>query len=351
MAFSEIIGHRVNIKLISIAVSRKSLPPSLLFVGPKGVGKRLVAIALSQALNCLSPIFVKSKKPKIGTDSTVEYDACDQCVTCKKISRGSHPDVMVIEPTENDSIVIDSVRESIRQTAYRPFEGKRRVVIIDEADRLVLQAQNALLKILEEPPNSSQFILVTARVDTLLATVRSRCQRLNFSQLTPSQISDLLINKHGYSANEAWASTALAGGSIGQALLLTSGELTILREEAVKFLSAIAASPNTKSCLDGAKQWLIGEGKTSGKSGTLRKELIQRLGILSSLLRDLELVANGGDQSSLVNIDLKEQLLPLAERFGGNRGIEGFSIINEALQATERNANPRVVSDWVSCRL
>ena len=97
-----------------------------------------------------------------------------------------HPDVLVVEPGDSGSIKIEQVRDVVDRARYRPFEGRRRVVIIDEADALVAAAQNALLKTLEEPPPSSVFILVTARPDVLLPTVRSRCPQLRFRPLPPT---------------------------------------------------------------------------------------------------------------------------------------------------------------------
>ncbi|MEI7992665.1 MAG: DEAD/DEAH box helicase, partial [Actinomycetota bacterium] len=107
---------------------------------------------------------------------------CGRCPVCTRIARGVHPDVLLIKPGDNGSIKIEQVRDLIERAAYRPFEGKRRVVIIDEADTLMAAAQNALLKTLEEPPSSSMFVLVTARPDALLGTVRSRCIQLRFSE-------------------------------------------------------------------------------------------------------------------------------------------------------------------------
>src|SRR5437868_4054634 len=163
--FRDIVGHRPVVTLLARSVSRESLPPSLVFAGPGGVGKRLVATATAQALNCTA----RDKPP---------LDACGVCHTCRRIARGVHPDVLLVEPGDSGSIKIDRVREIVESAGYRPFEGRRRVVIIDEADALVAGAQNALLKTLEEPPPSSVFILVTSRPDALLPTVRSRCHRL-----------------------------------------------------------------------------------------------------------------------------------------------------------------------------
>src|SRR5262249_23264311 len=161
----------------------------LIFAGPGGVGKRLTALATAQALNCLTPIVAQGGEPIVApgqaTASTlwsddhegrspppsrVEFDACGTCNACTRISRGIHPDVVMVEAGDTGSIKTDQVRDVIDRTAYRPFEGRRRVVIIDRADGLVAPAQNALLKTLEEPPSSSIFILVTARPDTLLPT-------------------------------------------------------------------------------------------------------------------------------------------------------------------------------------
>src|SRR5262249_24546682 len=141
-----------------------TLPPSLIFAGPQGVGKRLTAVALAQALNC-------------------EQGGCGACPVCARIARGVHADVLVVEPGDSGTIKVDQVREAIDRTAYRPFEGRRRVVIVDEADALVPEAQNALLRTLEEPPPASVFVLIPARPEMLLPTVRSRCQRLRFGPL------------------------------------------------------------------------------------------------------------------------------------------------------------------------
>src|SRR3954454_10898402 len=175
MPFRDVVGHVRLIELLSRSVAGGTLPPSLLFAGPAGVGKHLAAVSVAQALNC------GNAAPRAeGTG----LDACGVCAACTRIARAVHPDVLFVSPGESGSIKIDQVRDVIDRAAYRPFEGRRRVVIIDQADALVPAAQNALLKTLEEPPSSSVFILVTARPDVLLATVRSRCPQLRFRPLS-----------------------------------------------------------------------------------------------------------------------------------------------------------------------
>ena len=183
MTFQDVIGHRTLVSLLSRAIAGNALPPSLILAGASGVGKRLVAGAVAQAVNCLAPRRLPS--PPSDRRTVIEYDACGACAACARIARGVHPDVVVIEPGENGSIKIDSIRELIDRVGYRPFEGRRRAVIIDDADALVAAAQNALLKTLEEPPSASIFMLITARPDMLLPTVRSRCPHLRFQPLGP----------------------------------------------------------------------------------------------------------------------------------------------------------------------
>src|SRR5688500_2142728 len=113
----------------------------MLFAGAAGVGKRRVALALAQTINCQQPV----------TADEIERDACGECASCKRIARGVHPDVIIVEPGDTGTIKIERVREVVEKAGYRPFEGRRRAVVIDEADALVPAAQNALLKTLEEP--------------------------------------------------------------------------------------------------------------------------------------------------------------------------------------------------------
>ena len=186
-------------------MGRGALPQSLIFAGPDGVGKRLVALAVAQRLNCL-------------TAAPDEGDACGTCSACRRIASGTHPDVVTIPGTSiPGEKKVDAVREKIADAAYRPFEGRRRVFILDEADELQPVVQNALLKTLEEPTPSSQFILITARPDGLLPTVRSRCPQLRFGRLDVDDVAALLIARQDMTAIAAREIAFAADGSPGRA--------------------------------------------------------------------------------------------------------------------------------------
>ena len=323
MPFRDLAGHRRLFELTAGAARGGTLPPSLIFSGPEGVGKRLAATALAQLVNCLAP---------------VDDDACGACTACARIARGVHPDVLTIEPGESGSIKVDQVREAIERSAYRPFEGRRRVVIIDEADALVPEAQNALLKTLEEPPAASMFVLITSRPDVLLPTVRSRCQRLRFGRLSPGEIAHVLEHAHGYSSRDAHAAAALADGSIGRALEGGSEDYVRVRDAAATVLTRIAAASDPRSRLDAAKSL------TDGGGG--RDDVACRLRAVASLLRDLGVLLSRADERDLANADLKPLLTRLLKSFDGERTLRAFSSIDRALDALDRNASPKIVADW-----
>jgi DNA polymerase-3 subunit delta' len=332
MPLREIVGHRHLLELVSAAVERSSLPPSLIFAGPDGIGKRRAAVALAQLLNCTTPVI-----------ADVGRDACGECASCKRIARGVHADVLLVEPGDSGAIKVDQVRDAIERSAYRPFEGRRRVVIVDDADAVLVEAQNALLKTLEEPPSASTFVLVTSRPDVLLPTVTSRCQRLRFGRLAPSEVADVLIRQHGYSSTEAHAAASAADGSVGAALDGESEEIAEAREAAAGLLRGVAASTDPRRRLESAKL-LIGTGAD-------RDELARRLRALSSLLRDIGVLLSRADERILANTDMKPLLGGLLKTFDGDRTVRAFSAVDRAVSALERNASPKIVADWLAFQL
>lgn len=340
MPFRTITGHRKLIGLLSRSVARQSLPPSLIFAGPSGVGKRMAAIATAQALNCLHPV-------SSGTDKSSDIDACGTCPACTRIARGVHPDVLIIEPNDKGNIKIDFVREAIQRAGYKPFEGRRRVTIIESADGLEPAAQNSLLKMLEEPPASSVFILVTSLPDTLLPTVRSRCPLLRFRALSTDDVVGVL-QARGLDERQARRAALLADGSIGAALAVadTDDDDQDVRDVAVRVLVQAAASDDGRRRLESAKELVA---KTSS-SISERDQLGIYLRAMSSLLRDVELMASGGDAATLANHDL----LPALDRltpFGGARGRQAFMAVDRALAAIDRYANAKLVADWLVLQL
>jgi DNA polymerase-3 subunit delta' len=334
MSFPAITGHQPLLALLARATARESLPPSLIFSGPDGVGKRKAAVALAQALNCERPIAWPDPSGASG---------CGECTVCRRIARGVHADVLFVEPGDAGSIGVDQVREAIDRAAYRPFEGRKRVVIVDEADALVGPAQNALLKTLEEPPAASVFVLVTSRPDLLLATVRSRCQQLRFGPLAPAEVADVLMREHDMPSADAHAAAAASDGSIGRALDGGADEVVEARQAAARLLRAAASSADPRRRLDGAK--MLAGGASD------RDELARRLRAVSSLLRDLVVLFSRADHRALANADLMPELQSLVRSFDGERALRAFSAVDRALSALERNASPKIVADWVALQI
>src|SRR6187401_1079303 len=335
--FSSVFGHRRLLALLSRALARDTLPPALLLAGPAGVGKRRVALALARAVNCLEPR---------ATDE-FERDACGKCASCRRIERGVHPDVIVIEPGDMGSIKIEAVRDVVDRAGYRPFEGRRRVVIVDEADAMVPAAQNAMLKTLEEPPSASIFLLVSSLPDALLPTVRSRCPRLRFGPLAPGEVAAALVRDHEYSEVEARAAAVDAEGSVGRALSSKSADLVDARETATRVLqqAARAADPVTRV---GTAQGL---SPKKGSPMNDRDQLSATLRIMSSVLRDLGLMASQADAAVIANADLRSDLEALSRSYDANRSVRAYAAVDEALAALERNANAKVVANWLVLQL
>ena len=339
MPFRAVTGHRPILRLLARAVGGGTLPPALLFAGPSGVGKRLSATATAQALNCL----------QAARSDEFDLDACGACPSCLRIARGVHPDVVFIEPGDSGSIKVEQIRDVIERTQFRPFEGRKRVVIVDEADAMMEAAQNALLKTLEEPPSSSVFILVSAIQDSLLPTVRSRCPLLRFGVLTTPEVASLLVAHHEYTAADAESAAREAGGSVARALEISSVDLVDARASAQRLLERAARAGGPAARLEVAE--IV---KAKVKNETLAEErnrLATCLRALSSLLRDVGIIATQADTRLLANADLEAELRRLAPAFDDARWRHAFGAVDEALTALQRNASPKIVADWLVLRL
>lgn len=335
MPFSEVVGHARPLGLLSRSVARGTLPPSLLLTGPAGIGKRSVAVAVAQALNCLAPV----------RDGALPFDACGRCSPCRRIAKGAHPDFLLLEPGDSGNIKIDPVREALEATAYLPFEARVRVVVIDDAEQVLPEAQNALLKSLEEPPRATVFVLVTSQPETLLPTIRSRCSRVRFGRLAAGDVAGLLIHRQKMDPAEAHAAAAVAEGSPGRALERRTRGFRAAREAALGALRA--AGKGTWPERMRAAAVLAPKSGTSGE----REELATRVRLLATLVRDAALVRQQGSGQALANADLADEIERLAPAFDAGRAVQAFAAADRALAALRRNASPKIVAPWLVVHL
>ncbi len=212
MSFNEIIGQEIAKALLKKDIQKNRVASSYLFCGKKGVGKKITAQNFAKALNCHG----RGEKP------------CDGCANCNLINSGNFPDLIMVSPNEKGSIKIEIVRE-IKERLRLRTTG-RRVVIVEDADTMTHEAQNAFLKTLEEPPLDTTIILTTSRLHRLFPTIVSRCKIVRFRQLKKEEIVELLktqgVKKPLFISN-------LSGGSIERAI--TFSDLKI-RDDAVRFV-------------------------------------------------------------------------------------------------------------------
>jgi DNA polymerase-3 subunit delta' len=255
-----------------------------------------------------------------------------------------HTDVVIVDKGDDASIKIDVVRERVLDAVgYRPFEAARRIFIIDSAEDLGEQAQDALLKTLEEPPPSAVLILVTAYPDVLRPTIQSRCRRLRFGPLAEADVARVLARREGIDARQAQSLAAASGGSVGRALAAQAGSLDEDRDAA---FALVAASRGRVADRLRAAATLARHDSDRRD----REALADRLAIVGSILRDLGAMAAGRGEA-LVNSDRDSELRTLAGAYDLRRLVAGYAAVGYAQAALARNAGPKIVADWVAMSL
>ena len=338
--FSSLVGNRHAQDFLRRMLTSQRVPGALLFAGEAGVGKKLFAVELARALNCVRPRGV---------------EACGECASCqragkfihppaddkdahKRVVWSEHPDVGQVVPY-NRSILVDAARDLERETNFRPYEGRARVFIIDDAERMNEAAANALLKTLEEPPATSRLVLVTARPAALLPTIRSRCQVVRFAPLAPEEIARHLVTRKLRAGEEARLAARLARGRLADALTMNLDEYREAREQALDVVQALAAAPPDRAALLRASEDL---------SDAKRKDEYEpRLNALETLVRDLWLLSLGGgaEGERVVNADVRDRLAPLAARVGSRRAARWLTLVEELRSRLAFNVNRRAATD------
>jgi DNA polymerase-3 subunit delta' len=246
------IGHQKNRELLQHLVDQRQLPHALIFTGPSGIGKKLVALHLVQRLFCEA----RNQKPETGNSglrpsaSGLDPFPCENCSACQRVAKLQHPDLLWVEP-EKGLIKIESVRSLKSSLALKPFEAPLKVVILVDAHALNPAASNALLKTLEEPPANTLLVLTTSSPHQLLKTILSRCQILYFSPLTRKETLEVLKNSEKGIAPEI---TEFAMGSPGLALSLKpeACDLTLR-----KVLPALNSQPKDLLALFSAAEEIV----------------------------------------------------------------------------------------------
>ena len=312
MAFSHILGQEKAIAVLRNALRNDRVPQAYLFSGYEGVGKKFSASMLAKALNCREK----------------EDDACDICISCHKIDSGNHPDVRIIEP-EGQFIKIDQIREMQKDVGYKPFEGKRKVYIIDHAETMRPEAANALLKTLEEPSAECLIILVTANVYALLPTVVSRCQFIRFVALGIEKLIELLIQRTQLAPDRARLIASLSEGCPGRALAMDADDALEKRDTIERLLQTISGGLQDVQVLFDQVETLMAE-KTA---------IHEYLDIMLAWYRDMYLLGEHGDSRLVANSDAIERLRQRAEDLSKHQIRRLFEIVYQTKQDILRNAN------------
>ncbi|MDO9465141.1 MAG: DNA polymerase III subunit delta' [bacterium] len=302
MSFNDIIGQEIAVGLLRNSLKHGRIPHAYLFIGPHGVGKRLAAVNLAKALNC---------------DGSSEIP-CDRCVCCKKIDASIHPDVKCIYPTGSSlSITIDNIRELRTQISFKTYEGKKKVYIIAEAENMTIQAANCLLKTLEEPPENSVLILTSTSLHLLLRTIVSRCQAVPFNRIELHRIEGFLVEHHRVDKSLAHFIANLSQGSLGEALELKDDtQIPLAKSRLMDMLSRLKNEDVISLVGEFNSEW-------SRDVREYRNKLHMSLDMLTTCLRDIAILKQAGEQVSLINLDISEDLRQLENKFSLSQ-IERF---------------------------
>lgn len=315
MGLKDIVGQEKAIKILLRTIQRDKIPSSYLFAGESGIGKKYTAINFSKAINCLNryinnQVFTQDKDIKKGSEIPLDIDyelidSCDICDSCKKIDRGIHPDFSLILP-EDGQIRIEEIRKINEILFLKPFEGRKKIVIVDDADLMNQNAANAFLKTLEEPPEDSLIILISSNPDRLPETIRSRCTRINFTPLSINECINVIKRFIDHQLSDVAPKTSINLKGINNAPIKNLARLSMGRP-------GIIISED----LIGERDWsltvLKNMLKTNKDAWASREEMEKWFDQMLLLLRDMAVLKITEDEKYLINIDIKEYLISLSK--------------------------------------
>ncbi|MDD5115680.1 MAG: DNA polymerase III subunit delta' [Candidatus Omnitrophica bacterium] len=308
MRFNDILGHEKPIGIINAYIDNACFSGGYIFSGPQDIGKKTVARIIAQKLNCAS----EGERP------------CGSCGSCIKTEKLQHPDLHMIE-SDAAQIKIEDIRSLQREINFRPYEGSKKVFIIDEAHRLNPEAANSLLKTLEEPSADSLIILVTHKPQNIFKTILSRCKVIRFSPLSLSLLEDVLVRNYAVDNFSAHFLSIFSEGRLGLALRLKDSNVFIEKNRIFDHFT------HPDRPLD---RNLTGQNK---------EQLRSCLNILASWFRDIYLLKAGMPENRLMHLDRKDDLFRIKEEFSFKQLDGILSSISESVFYLEHNVNTKLL--------
>ncbi len=338
-----ILGQERAVALLHGAIMRESVAHAYIFAGPAQSGRATLARLFAQALNCE------------GVEAPRGLP-CGNCRSCRKIERGTHPDVRVVglasqeasgsrarRESKNTSLSIETVRDLCADLSLRPMEGNWRVAIVEDAATMQEAAANAFLKTLEEPPSFAVIILIVPEVGTVLPTIRSRCQVIETRPVPREELAAALQRQHVLPQAEARTLAALSRGRAGWAIA-AAGQPSFFEERRATFAAMFGL-------LNGPSFdfFPLVDRLTDRFRKGRRDEVYAELDAWLGLWRDLLLLRTGCGEL-LLNVDYADHLRPLAARFTLAHLRDAASATTDALRWLDENVAPRLALEALVLR-
>jgi DNA polymerase-3 subunit delta' len=339
MALRDVIGQEKAVNILLRTIQRRRIPSAYIFAGESGIGKKFTAINLAKALNCLKHINelrvmgdeIENKDLLYITYHELRFDCCDICSSCKKIDSGVHPDIQLISPV-NGQIRIEEIRTIEEKLSLKAFEGRWKVIIVEEAETMNPFAANAFLKTLEEPPINSLIILITSIPDLLPETIRSRCSRVNFTPLSHEACKKVIVQQSNppLSPFDSRASI-LARLSMGRPGLAVSKDLFEDREWFLRLFRDMM--------------------KAEKDAWTSKEEMIKWFEYALILFRDIIITKITKDIKYIINIDIKDYVKDFGSDIDLKVIIENYQKLNTLKGFFKFNLNKSLTWNYTASLL
>lgn len=334
--FESIIGQQRPKRILSAFLRKREIPHALLFSGIEGAGKLTTARVFAMACNCnlQMPGTLLPEEDHTANRAAVK-PPCGRCQSCKKVQSGHHPDVILVQPS-GSMIKIAQIRSLLHTIAMKPYEAKHRIVIISDAQAMNPEAGNALLKVLEEPPDRTVLILISPEVTDLLPTIVSRCQHIRFDPISRENLKRFLVEQHGVESEKAEVLSMMASGSFSQALNLSKTDWTNRRNRLITMLGLGKPEPLSSRPL--GSLLLFAERLSENK-----EELAESLRIMKSWIRDLVIAKYSPDK--IINSDIAEEIQRVSPKVELEQLLSNISAIEAVEGEIRANRNIRLLTE------